>query len=92
MASETKDLRPDVERPASAERFGLLWLRSPVHLAIFLGLLATVLFAGLMLAGSHGKRSSTPAFLTTALGSQQSSAPLVRKPAPGVTVRVGRSG
>ena len=92
MASETKDLRPDVERPATAERFGLLRLRSPVHLALLLGFLATILFTGLMLAGSHGKRSSTPAFLTKALGSPQNSASLVRKPAPGVTVRVGRSG
>src|SRR5438105_4998441 len=92
MASETKDLRPDVERPATAERLGLLHLRSPVHLTVLFGFLAAALFAGLMLAGSHGKRSSTPAFLTKALGSPQDSAPLVRKPAPGVTVRVSRSG
>jgi len=92
MASETKDLRPDVERPATAERLSVLRLRSSVHLALLLGFLATGLFTGLMLAGSHGKRSSPPAFLTKALGSNDDSASLVRKPAAGVTLRVGRSG
>jgi hypothetical protein len=92
MAKATKDLRPDVERPAKAECSSARWFRGALELAALLSILATVLFAGLILAGSHGKRSSPPAFLTKALGSHDDSASLGKKPAAGVTVRVGRSG
>ena len=44
------------------------------------------------LATHHGATKATPAFLTRALGVPQAAAPLVRKPAPHVTVTTLDSG
>ncbi len=88
-----KALRRSSEGSAQTGRFAVLRTFSPLRLAALLALLATALLVALQLAGLHrGKAPSVPAFLTKALGAPQRSAPLVRKPAPHVSVTILKSG
>ena len=60
--------------------------------AAALGVLVCVLVAGLAVHGGGEGPSSSDKFLTQALGEKRPGAPLVRRPAPGVRVRVDSSG
>ena len=60
--------------------------------AAALGVLACVLAAGLAVHGGGKGPSSSDKFLTQALGEKRPGAPLVRRPAPGVQVRLDSSG
>jgi hypothetical protein len=93
MASNQDLRRSDDNRPGRPGRFGLPQLPSPIARVALLGVIAAAVFAGVQLASHHGKKAASgTAFLTKALGSPQSSAPLVRKPAPGTRVGLAKRG
>ncbi len=90
MAS-TNLTRPN-RRPAHTGRLPLFSAKPPMRWAAALGVLVCVLAAGLLTHGGGEGASSSDKFLTQALGEKRPGAPLVRRPAPGVRVRLDSSG
>ena len=90
MAS-TNLTRPK-RRPALTGRLPLFSAKPPMRWAAALAVLGCVLAAGLLTHGGGEGTSSSDKFLTQALGEKRPGAPLVRRPAPGVRVRLDSSG
>ena len=86
------DLTRPKRRPAHTGRLPLFSAKPPMRWAAALGVLACVLVAGLAVHGGGEDPSSSDKFLTQALGEKRPGAPLVRRPAPGVRVRLDSSG
>ena len=86
------DLTRPKRRPAHTGRLPLFSAKPPMRWAAALGVLACVLVAGLAVHGGGEGPSSSDKFLTQALGEKRPGAPLVRRPAPGVRVRLDSSG
>src|SRR5205814_5463785 len=82
-------------RSAAAERVRVLRHR-PLAIAATLTVAALAAAALSELAALQGSdaasHTATPAFLTRALGAARPTAPLVRTPAPNVTVEIAKSG
>ena len=94
MARDNELRHPQSESPATTGRFALLQSCSPVHVAAILAILAAAFVAVYQLAGAGGNRktSAEATFLTRVPGAPQHSAPLVRKPAQGISIALRRSG
>ena len=86
------DLTRPKRRPAHAGRLPLFSAKPPMRWAAALGVLVCVLVAGFAVHGGGEGPSSSGKFLTQALGEKRPGAPLVRRPAPGVRVRLDSSG
>src|SRR5579862_1492347 len=86
MRTDSRLRRPEQGLAAA----GLIGLRQ--RLALLAVLLAGAAFAVFAQLGGNPTRAATPAFLAGALGSSDSQAPLVRRPAPGVRVSILDSG
>src|SRR5436309_2572892 len=87
------DLRPDRGSAHAEHRAARSFRRLARLLAVPLALCILAFVAVSELATLHGKKAlEAPAFLTEALGSPESSAPLVRTPARHTTVTIGRHG
>ena len=85
MASNT-ELRRSARRSAGAERFGTP--RFILASALAVGLVCLLVLAQLASRQEQQSAGSPPAFLGDALGSPQTTASLVRTPAPGLTLNV----
>src|SRR2546426_2155628 len=86
------DLRPG-RRSAKAGSRAEPWHRTPILLAVSAALLFTALFAVSELATLRGaKAHDASAFLTRELGPPLDSAPLVRKPAHDLTIKIDQHG
>ena len=80
-------------RPAHTGRLPLFTAKPPMRWAAALGgMLACVLAAGLLTQGGGEGAPLSDKFLTQALGEKRPGAPLTRRPAPGVRVRLDSSG
>ena len=79
-------------RPAHTGRLPLFSAKPPMRWAAALGVLACALVAGLAAHGGAEGPPSSDKFLTQALGEKRPGAPLVRRPAPGVRVRLDSAG
>ena len=86
------DLTRPKRRPAHTGRRPLFSAKPPMRWAAALGVLACVLVSGLAVHGGGEDPSSSDKFLTQALGEKRPGAPLVKRPAPGVRVRLDSSG
>src|SRR5919108_1369963 len=86
---KTQHLLWSRERPADAERLVAVRTATRGRIAVVAALGAASLFAFLQLAGPSS-RAGQPSFLRDALGSLDPDAPLVRRPATGVEVKIGR--
>ena len=85
------DLRPE-NRSVQTERVAARRKRARLLIAVSAALLLTAFLAVSELATLRGtKAHDASVFLTRELGPPLESAPLVRKPAPGTTVALGRS-
>ena len=86
------DLTRPKRRPAHAGRLPLFSAKPPMRWAAALGVLVCVLVAGFAVHGGGEGPSSSGKFLTQALGEKRPGAPLVRRPAAGVRVRLDSAG
>src|SRR5438067_5416991 len=79
-------------RPARASALAQSRRRSSVRQTTALGVLASVLAAGAMLAVHALQPGFAPKPLAAALGARRPDAALIRRPVKGVDVRIGRRG
>ena len=85
-----RELRPQ-KRPALAGRLAVS-RRLPLALTAAALIVACAVVATFLTNRRDDGRQVTPSFLTRALGAPQPGAPLVRKPAPGRRVAIGKHG
>src|SRR5919197_5566761 len=87
------NLRPEEDRPAGAGRSVVLRATLPVALAVVATVAAAVFFSATQLASLRGaKTARKPVLVAKLLGAPQPDAALVRRPVPGVVVRLRKGG